>query len=142
MGVRQPGPRDDSVVTATNNWWGTNAASSTISTVHNDGGTAPTTTFDPFFVLTHAATPAKIRINQSTILTGDMSKDNHGTAVALANLDQIIGRPITFNGAVLGTIPQAQPETLNANAQATATFNAGGTGGRGRVRGDGDRGAG
>ena len=32
---------------------------------------------------------------------------------------------------MLGTIPQAQPETLNASAQATATFNAGGTGGRG-----------
>src|SRR6185437_4734968 len=30
----------------------------------------------------------------------------------------------------LGSIPQAQPETLNASAQATATFNAGGTSGR------------
>ena len=54
-----------------------------------------------------------------------MSKDNHGTAVGLANLDRIIGLPITFNNPVLGTIPQAQPETLNASAQATATFNAG-----------------
>src|SRR5262249_20383301 len=32
-----------------------------------------------------------------------------------------------------GTIPQAQPETLNANAQATATFNAGGTSGLGHA---------
>ena len=106
-------------------WWGTNAVSSTVHT------TLGTTTFDPFIVLTHNATPAKIRINQSTTLTGDISKDNHGTAVALANLDQIIGLPITFNNPVLGTIPQAQPETLNASAQATATFNAGGTSGRG-----------
>jgi uncharacterized repeat protein (TIGR01451 family) len=106
-------------------WWGTNAVSSTVHT------TLGTTTFDPFIVLTHNATPAKIRINQSTTLTGDVSKDNHGTAVALANLDRIIGLPITFNNPVLGSIPQAQPETLNASAQATATFNAGGISGRG-----------
>jgi uncharacterized repeat protein (TIGR01451 family) len=107
------------------NWWGTDVPSSTI---HTGAGT---TTFDPFIVLGHSATSAKIRINQSTTLTGDMSKDNHGTAVGLANLDRIIGLPITFDNPVLGTIPQAQPETLNASAQATAAFNAGGIGGRG-----------
>jgi uncharacterized repeat protein (TIGR01451 family) len=106
------------------NWWGTNAAGSTI---HTGAGT---TTFDPFITLTHQASPEKIRINQSTTLTGDMSKDSHGTAVALANLTEIIGLPITFVSGPLGTIPQAQPETLNASAQATATFNAGGTSGR------------
>jgi uncharacterized repeat protein (TIGR01451 family) len=132
-----------SVVTATTsanpnsgqNWWGTNAASSTIHT------TAPgSSLFDPFIVLTHNATPAKIRINQSTTLTGDMSKDSHGTAVGLANLGRIIGLPITFNNPVLGTIPQAQPETLNASAQATATFNAGGTSGRGSANATVDQG--
>jgi fimbrial isopeptide formation D2 family protein len=113
-------------ITATDDWWGTNAAATTINTT--GGGT---TTFDPFIVLTHNATPGIIRINQSTTLTGDMSNDNHGTAVGLANLDRIIGLPITFDNPVLGSIPQAQPETLNASAQATATFNAGGTSGRG-----------
>ena len=106
------------------NWWGTNVPSSTI---HTGAGT---TTFDPFIVLTHHASPEKIRINQSSTLTGDMSGDNHGTAVALANLTEIIGLPITFASGPLGSIPQAQPETLNASAQATATFNAGGTSGR------------
>ena len=109
-------------VNAADNWWGVNAPAATIN---------GTVTFDPFIVLTHSATPAKIRINQSTTLTGDMSKDNHANAVGLANLDRIIGLPITFDNAVLGSIPQAQPETLNASAQATATFNAGGTSGRG-----------
>jgi uncharacterized repeat protein (TIGR01451 family) len=120
--------------TVTNNWWGTNAASTTIHT------TAGTTTFDPFIVLTHNASPAIIRINQSTTLTGDMSNDNHGTAVGLANLTQIIGLPITFDNPVLGSIPQAQPETLNASAQATATFNAGGTSGRGSAHATVDQG--
>ncbi len=112
-------------VTATNNWWGTNNAASTITKT----GTG-TLTFDPFIVLTHSGIPAKIRINQSSTLTGDMSKDNHANGAALAgNLDRIVGLPITFDNPVLGSIPQAQPETLNASAQATATFNAGGVGG-------------
>jgi len=118
-----------SPVTATNDWWGTNNPASTIHT------TAGTTTFDPFIVLTHTASPQKIRINQSSTLTGDMSNDNHGNAVGLANLTEIIGLPITFDSPVLGTIPQAQPETLNASAQATATFNAGGTAGFGTANG-------
>src|SRR5205823_3684397 len=123
-----------SAVTATNNWWGTNAASTTISP---STPTCPTPAaqqvcFDPFIVLTHQGSPQKIRINQSSTLTGDMSKDNHGNGAALAgNLDRIVGLPITFDAPVLGTIPQAQPETLNASSQATATFNAGGTSGLG-----------
>src|SRR5262249_22948417 len=84
-------------VTATNNWWGTNAAGSTINTTI----TGATTTFDPFIVLTHSGSPQEIRINQSSTLTGDMSADNHGTAVGLPNLTQIIGLPITLDGAVL-----------------------------------------
>src|SRR5262249_46846061 len=52
-----------STVTATNDWWGTNAASSTIHT------TAGTTTFDPFIVLTHTSSPHPIKINGSTTLT-------------------------------------------------------------------------
>jgi uncharacterized repeat protein (TIGR01451 family) len=121
---------DHSVATITNNWWGTNAVATTIT---NSSGTP---TFDPFIVLTHNATPAIIRINQSTTLTGDMSKDNHGIGAALTgNLNQIVGLPITFDNAVLGTIPQAQPETLgNPVPTATATFNAGGTSGRGSAR--------
>ena len=115
-------------ITVTDNWWGTNTPANTISTV----GTG-VTTFDPFIQLTHTASPSTIRINQSTTLTGDLSKDNHGTAVGAANLTEVIGLPITFNNPVLGSIPQAQPETLNANAQATATFNAGGTSGLGHA---------
>ena len=87
-------------ISATDDWWGTNAAATTINT--SGGGT---TTFSPFIVLTHNATPAIIRINQSDTLTGDMSTDNLGASIALANLDRIIGLPITFDNPVLGTIP-------------------------------------
>jgi hypothetical protein len=117
------------VANVINNWWGTNNPASTISSL-----TSATTTFDPFIVLTaqtvRPGAPEKIRINQSTTLTGDMSKDSHGNPIALANLTEIIGLPITFASGPLGSIPQAQPETLNASAQATATFDAGGASGR------------
>jgi len=119
---------DTGSVTATNNWWGTNAPHATISSL-NSGST----TFDPFIVLTHTGSAQKIRINQPSTLTADMSKDNHGNGAALSgNLDEIVGLPVTFDGAVLGVIPQAQPETLgNPVPTATATFNAGGTSGFG-----------
>jgi len=115
-------------ISATDDWWGTNAPSTTISTIN--GGT---TTFDPFIVLTHTASPNKIRINQSTALTADMSKDNHGSGAALSgNLSQIIGIPITFNNAVDGSISGAQT-AIQSNAMATATFNAGGVAGGGKA---------
>lgn len=114
------------VVTATDNWWGTNSAAGTINTA---GGN--TTTFDPFIVLTNTASPNKIRINQSSTLAGSLAQDNHANPIAASNLDVLIGLPVTFGNPVLGTIPQAQPETLNATVQATATFNAGGIGGNG-----------
>jgi CSLREA domain-containing protein len=119
---------NSATISVTDNWWGSNTPTSTISTV----GTG-VTTFDPFIELTHVASPAIIKINQSSTLTGSLAQDNHGTAIAAGSLTQVIGLPITFNNPVLGTIPQAQPETLNANAQATATFNAGGTSGLGHA---------
>ena len=118
-----------SSLNVTDNWWGTNTPAGTIN--DSSGGV---TTFDPFIQLTHTANPNKIRINQSATLTGDMSADNHGSGAALAgNLDVLAALPITFNNPNLGTIPQAQPEALNASAQATATYNAGGVGGAGHA---------
>ncbi|HYL76326.1 MAG TPA: Ig-like domain repeat protein [Bryobacteraceae bacterium] len=126
-------PDPGTAVTAQNNWWGTNSPSATIDSGTSTCPAGPhQVCFDPFIVLAHTASPNKIQINQSTTLTADMSKDNHGSAVALAgNLDVFNGLAINFHNAILGTIPQAQPETLNASAQATATYNAGGVSGNG-----------
>src|SRR5579884_2861766 len=119
---------NDTSITATNNWWGTNAPANTIVT------TVGTTTFDPFVVLANTVSPSTIRINQSTTVTGSLAQDNHGSTTALAgNLDVLAGLPIIFGNATFGSVPQAQPETLSARAQATATFTAGGTGGLGHI---------
>ena len=93
---------DDTSINATNNWWGTNTPTNTIA--NRNGGT---TTSSPFVQLRNTASPATIKINQSSTLTGDLSKDNTGSGTALTgNLDVLVGLPITFNNAVLGTIPK------------------------------------
>jgi uncharacterized repeat protein (TIGR01451 family) len=120
---------DHTTVSATANWWGTNTPSGTI-TNRNTG----TTDISTFAKLTNTGSPATIQINSSSTVTADLSKDNSGSAATLAgNLDVLIGLPVTFGNAALGTVPQAQPESLNSSAQATATFNAGGTAGNGSV---------
>ena len=108
-------------VMATNNWWDTNTPATTINGA---------VTFDPYIVLTHTASPAKLPISQAAVLTADMSKDNHGNPLGITNLDLIVGLPITFNNAALGVISGATTP-LDANAQATATYTAGGAGGNG-----------
>jgi CSLREA domain-containing protein/uncharacterized repeat protein (TIGR01451 family) len=114
-------------ITITDDWWGTNAPLSRFTL-----GNGNTTTYDPFIFLAYTASPQKIRINQATTLSADMSKDNNGSGAALSdNLGVIAGLDVTFDNPALGSIPQTQPELLNAVAQATATFNAGGTAGVG-----------
>jgi CSLREA domain-containing protein/uncharacterized repeat protein (TIGR01451 family) len=117
---------DNSTAAVTNNWWGTNAAAGTIATASG------TTTFDPFVVLTHTASPATIRINQSTTLTASFLQDNHGTPISSANLGVLSNLPVTFQNAVLGSIPSAQPESIS-NGTAAATFAAGNSAGIGHA---------
>ncbi len=119
----------NTLVDETHNWWGCNAPNGTGCT----GMIFPSTSggksvFDPWNVLQASASPNKIRINQSTTITGSMV-DSNGTA--LADKTVLAGLPITFDTPVLGTIPQAQPETLTPSLTATATYNSGGVGGNG-----------
>ncbi len=125
----QPTPTVGSpgAINVTDNWWGTNSPLSRFNL-----GSGNTTTYDPYIVLTLTASPLKIQIHQSSTLTADMSKDNHGSGSALlGHLLEIVGLDATFGNAVLGSIPQSQPETLDSGAQATATFTAGATAGAG-----------
>jgi uncharacterized repeat protein (TIGR01451 family) len=111
---------------ATNNWWGSNLPADTI----HDANRA--VAFDPFIFLSHTANPAKISLNQSSTLIGEMSNDNHGNGAALSdNLEVLSGLSIHFNNPVLGTIPEAQPEVLSPVARAVATYTVGNTGGPG-----------
>jgi hypothetical protein len=118
------GPFD--ATNATGNWWGANSPAGTIY----DPNAA--VIFDPVIILANTPNPASISANQSSTLTGDMSSDSFGNSLS-GNLDVLIGLPITFHNAVLGTIAEAQPEALSSGAQATATYTAGSAGGKGSV---------
>jgi CSLREA domain-containing protein/uncharacterized repeat protein (TIGR01451 family) len=109
-----------SLVTATENWWGTNNPGATL-TGANTSGPNPDNSFVPFLELSHSASPAKIQINQSATLTAGFLLDNQGGAISPNNLTAMSGVPITFNGAVLGTIPQTQPEAIGAAAATITT---------------------
>jgi uncharacterized repeat protein (TIGR01451 family) len=113
----------------TDNWWGCNQGPSTApcDTVNDPNSV---TTFDPWIVLSHTASPSTILLGgspNSTTLTASFLQDNHGAAIAVANLNTLIGLPITFNNAVKGSLSGAQT-SIQANGNATATFTATATG--------------
>lgn len=105
-----------------NNWWGANTLPGTIIS-----GTA---TFSPFLKLTHTASPNPVLRNCPTTLTASFLVKSDGNTTSASNLDVLIGLPITFNNAVLGTISSPQA-TIQSSGTATATFTAGATGGNG-----------
>jgi CSLREA domain-containing protein/uncharacterized repeat protein (TIGR01451 family) len=126
---------------ARDNWWGCNGgpgAAGCDVTFPAINSTPPLASgqlaFDPWIVLAHAANPATVRINQSSTLTGGFLQDNHGAAIAAANLGAFVGAPITFHGPVLGTIPNPQPEGITASGTASATYNAGAVSGAGSAQ--------
>jgi len=112
-------------VTGTRNWWGCNAGP-TLAPCDLAVTTSGTSTLTPRLQLAHTASPIAILIGQTSTLTADFLTDSGGAAVALANLDAMIGTAHAFGSAVLGTLSAAQT-TIQANATATATFT--GTGG-------------
>jgi hypothetical protein len=109
-----------SLVTATENWWGTNNPGATL-TGANTSGPNPDNSFVPFLELSHSASPAKIQINQSATLTASFLLDSAAGAISPNNLTVMSGVPVTFNGPVLGTIPQTQPEAIGASAATITT---------------------
>jgi hypothetical protein len=113
---------------ATENWWGCNAGpgNTGCDSVSGPGGSITT---NPRIVLSHTPTTSPIIIGQATGLTASFLRDSANNVLTLANISRLIGLPITFNGAVRGTLSGAQT-TIQANGTATATFtsNAAGAG--------------
>jgi hypothetical protein len=110
---------------ATGNWWGCNtgpAAAPCDTAVMNGGGSGtPVLSTSPYIVLTHTASPTAIASGANATLTASFLKDSAGNAILPSSLDVLIGRPITFGSAVLGTLSGAQA-TIQAGGTATATF--------------------
>lgn len=107
-------------ITGTRNWWGCNAGPGTApcDRAINASGTTNST---PHLVLRHTATPNSIVVGQTSALTADFLTDSASGAVAVANLDALIGHVHAFSGAVLGSISAGQTQ-IQAPGTATATF--------------------
>jgi len=114
---------------AVNNWWGCDGGpgSSGCDVATTDAGGL---TDSPFIILTNAANPAAILLGQSTTLTASFLQNSAGTPLTLSQISTLIGLPIIWNNAVLGTLANQQT-TVQPNGTATATFAAGNTSGIG-----------
>ncbi len=123
-----------SSISVTENWWGTNTdpktgGSGAISVDTADG--TPTVNYNPWIVLTLAASPSTIKINTTSTLTGDVAHDSNGATAPLSGHLQVFsGLPVTFtnNGNAAGSVTTGQPQALSASGSATSTYQAGGAG--------------
>ncbi|MEO8673050.1 MAG: Calx-beta domain-containing protein [Tahibacter sp.] len=116
--------------TATNNWWGCNAGAASApcdrAVLASGSGTLVST---PHLVLNHAAVPNTIVVGQTSALTADFLTNSASAAVAVANLDAMIGTAHAHANPVRGTLSATQTAIQSAgNATATFTANAAGAG--------------
>ena len=116
---------------AVNDWWGCNSGpgAAGCDVAATDIGGLITS---PFIVLTNTASPATILPAQSTTLTASCLKNSAGTVLTPNQIGVLLGLPVTWNNAVLGTLSNPQT-TIQANGTATATFTAGNTNGVGQA---------
>ncbi len=109
-------------VNLSNNWWGCNLGYSGCADRAAATGAGGTYTFDPYLQLKTTSSSGSIcPAATTTISSGFTSNSTSGTVLA-ANLDALIGKPISFS-AVNGSISGAQT-TIQSNGLATATFTA------------------
>jgi hypothetical protein len=123
---------------AVNNWWGCiggpGASGCDVAATDSGGLTA-----SPYIVLTNTASPASILLGQSTTLTANFLQNSAGTALTASQISVLLGLPVTWNNAVLGTLSSPQT-TIQANGTATVTFTAGNTSGTGQANATVDNG--
>jgi len=106
--------------TATNNWWGCGGGpgATGCDVVGSDGGTLA---YSPWLSLTNSASPGTINRGQSTTLTASVLKNSSNQTLTPAQVPVLIGLPLTWNGAMHGTLTPIQT-AIQANGLATATF--------------------
>lgn len=111
--------------TATNNWWGCNGGPGAggCDVVASDGGTM---SFNPWIIITNSASPGTIGRGQSTTLTASVLRNSNNQILTAGQVSVLIGLPLTWNGALFGSLSAAQT-TIQASGQATATFTNDGT---------------
>ncbi len=109
-------------IDATQNWWGCNNGPGNAG-CDSVNGPAGSITTNPRIVLSHTPTTTPLVTGQATVLTASFLRDSANNVLTLANISRLRGLPVTFNGAVRGTLSGAQA-VIQPNGTATATFTA------------------
>lgn len=106
----------------TNNWWGCNGGPGTskCNTVADGSGG---TSYDPWIVLSIAANPNPITMNQATTLTASFLQNSNGQALTFAQIEVLMGLPVRWENPVNGSLSNQQT-TVGFNGMTTATFTA------------------
>ncbi len=129
-------------VNAENNWWGCNSnpvgASSTSPCNQAGGDVAGGGALDanPWLQLrttvsTNPICNNTLGLGNTTTVTTSILNNSDGTAIPLANLNRLIGLPVSWS-STLGNL-SGEVTTIQASGKATATFTSNGTGGTATV---------
>ncbi len=137
-------------VNAENNWWGCNSnpvngASTAPCNQANGIGASGGGIFDadPWLQLKVTASPTTIcngtpsGLGNTSSITASFLNNSSGTLLTLANISRLIGLPVTWGPATLGSL-SAQQTTIQANGTATALFTSNGTGGTANINAEVD----
>jgi len=123
--------------TLTNNWWGCNGGANAAGCDKADASAGITLNTVPYVVLSNTASPATIDAAggpppTAATLTASFLQNSSGTPLTAGNVSTLIGLPVTWGNAILGSL-SGQQATIQATGTATATFTAGATGGTGHA---------
>jgi len=123
-------------INAENNWWGCNTGPTASGNCDKAGGTSVDAS--PWLQLKVSASPGTIcsstpsGLGNTSTITASFLNNSDGDAVAASDLSTLIGLPVTWGPATLGSL-SGQQASIQANGTATATFTSNGTGGTATV---------
>lgn len=130
----EPGTTNAGIaVTLDRNWWGCATDPAAGDAVARGCDPVRGAVAGPRLVPTLTAAPATVREGDSSTLTASLLTDSAGAAVPAAELTAMVGLPLTFGGAVAGTLSSAAT-AVPASGTATAVFTGAERGGAGSAQ--------
>jgi len=136
-------------VNAENNWWGCNtnpvngASTAPCNQAGGDVAGGGALDADPWLQLRVTASPNTIcngtptSLGNTSTISANFLFNSNSTLIPVANLSRLIGLPVTWGPATLGSL-SAQQANIQANGIATALFTSNGTGGTATINAEVD----
>ena len=128
--LAQTGGASVQTINANNNWWGDNAPDATTDYVVLAAGGS--ITVSKWLQLKTTAASNPLCAPAATTVTASFLTNSANETLTTGNISKLIGLPVTFINATLGSLSGAQT-SIQANGTATVTFTPGATAGAGGV---------